>query len=369
MTKKRTRELDSAVPHQQEVQDEAQAPPGTAMETAILESETIKQDLETAGGQAIVVEIIKHTVQSTGHVLKHEEKGDQTDDQPQTQREPEGKRLLAQGAEGRVYVTSFLNSRHAVVKVRFSKKYRHPELDTRLTSKRISQEVRMMVRARKLGIRTPVLYDVKKDCGEIWMEYLEEQHGWRSLKSMLFDFEHNDFKEYLDSNVQESGQRTHHNITGTGSAALVLALKKNRGLMAMASLVGAKVAELHRGDIIHGDLTTSNIMIQKINNTESSKLSEFELAFIDFGLSTISTMDEDRAVDLYVLERAIESAHSLFADIFNEQIIDSYREAYKNSKDGSKRSADANSSITPGFRVIRKLEDVRMRGRKRVMIG
>lgn len=50
--------------------------------------------------------------------------------------------------------------------------------------------------------------------------------------------------------------------------------------------------------VIHGDLTTSN-MIYK----------DDQIYLIDFGLSYVKTSIEDRAVDLYVLERAFISTH------------------------------------------------------------
>lgn len=56
---------------------------------------------------------------------------------------------------------------------------------------------------------------------------------------------------------------------------------------------------MHKTDIIHGDLTTSNMLLR----------SSLDIVLIDFGLSYISTLIEDKAVDLYVLERAIGSTH------------------------------------------------------------
>lgn len=61
------------------------------------------------------------------------------------------------------------------------------------------------------------------------------------------------------------------------------------------------MAKLHDGGMIHGDLTTSNMIVRKADEA---------LVLIDFGLATIATLPEDKAVDLYVLERAITSAHS-----------------------------------------------------------
>lgn len=48
-------------------------------------------------------------------------------------------------------------------------------------------------------------------------------------------------------------------------------------------------------NIVHGDLTSSNIMIQNTSNAP---------ALIDFGLSSFAALVEDKAVDLYVLARS-----------------------------------------------------------------
>lgn len=69
----------------------------------------------------------------------------------------------------------------------------------------------------------------------------------------------------------------------------------------LAVRTGNAIASLHRANLIHGDLTTSNFMLRK---------SDMRVVFIDFGLSYTSTMAEDRAVDLYVLERAFLSTHT-----------------------------------------------------------
>ena len=63
--------------------------------------------------------------------------------------------------------------------------------------------------------------------------------------------------------------------------------------------LGRVIAQMHAHDIIHGDLTTSNFMLRAENN----------VVVIDFGLSTQSNLPEDKAVDLYVLERAFLSSH------------------------------------------------------------
>lgn len=105
--------------------------------------------------------------------------------------------------------------------------------------------------------------------------------------------------------------------------------------------IGQIIARLHSSEIIHGDLTTSNIII---SNTEP--------VLIDFGLSCVSNSVEDRAVDLYVLERAILSTHPSIGPTLFTSIIQSYAESVSNSKD-----------------TLSKLAQVQLRGRKRDMIG
>lgn len=110
------------------------------------------------------------------------------------------------------------------------------------------------------------------------------------------------------------------------------------------------MAKMHIAGIIHGDLTTSNILIQ--SDSEGHKIYQSRLALIDFGLSHVDNSAEDKGVDLYVLERALNSTFSNIPWFF-ETILLSYRNLYKNG----------------GEEVYKKLEDIRLRGRKRTMVG
>lgn len=112
----------------------------------------------------------------------------------------------------------------------------------------------------------------------------------------------------------------------------------------LATTIGATIGRLHFNDIIHGDLTTSNLLVR------SGNLSA--ITVIDFGLSFINTSAEDKGVDLYVLERALLSTHPDSEQVF-ETILGSYSKANKNS----------------GKETLKKLEEIRLRGRKRLMIG
>nr|ABB47633.1 expressed protein [Oryza sativa Japonica Group] len=213
--------------------------------------------------------------------------------------------LLKQGAEGRVFVSTFVG-RKCVIKERFSKKYRHPLLDSKLTLKRLNAEARCMTKARKLGVPTPVLYAVDPLLHTLTFEYVDGL----SVKDILLGFGSNGINE--------------------------------EQLIDIATQIGNAVGKLHDGGLVHGDLTTSNMIIK--NNTN-------QLVLIDFGLSFISTIPEDKAVDLYVLERALISMHSSCGDVM-EKILTAYRKASKQ-----------------WCATTNKLAQVRQRGRKRTMIG
>ena len=68
-------------------------------------------------------------------------------------------------------------------------------------------------------------------------------------------------------------------------------------------LIGTSVGGLHASGVVHGDLTTSNLVLRE------KKGGELEVVVIDFGLGSVSSSEEDMAVDLYVLERAFASTH------------------------------------------------------------
>ncbi|KAI9890632.1 MAG: hypothetical protein M1814_003830 [Vezdaea aestivalis] len=236
--------------------------------------------------------------------------------------------VIAQGAEAVLYKTSFfLNSLPCALKYRPPKLYRHPILDTRLTRHRILAEARVLVRCRKDGISVPGVYAL--DAGA----------GWLAL-------------EWIEGLVVREVLRDRHRVVvkdGTqGDEQFVLFMQK----------IGQAVGLLHRAEVVHGDLTTSN-MILRPGATPSSESFNGDarlqlggdIVLIDFGLASQSSQEEDRAVDLYVLERAFGSTHPK-AEKFFAEVLEGYSDSYKGAKG-----------------ALKKLEDVRMRGRKKSMIG
>ncbi|KAI7899422.1 TP53 regulating kinase [Cokeromyces recurvatus] len=221
---------------------------------------------------------------------------------------PENAVLIKQGAEARVFhLPSFLTlPEGCIAKERFKKSYRHPDLDQLLTSRRVVQEARCLYKCKKAGMDTPTVYYVDIPSATIYMENIVGV----TVKQKLLENQGDNYK-----NVDTD---------------------------ALAEKIGCSLAKMHELNIIHGDLTTSNLIIRD---------KEDSVAIIDFGLSSTSLLIEDKAVDLYVLERAFSSTHPETESMF-ATILEHY---FKNSKQAKQ--------------VSRKLEEVRMRGRKRTMVG
>lgn len=126
-------------------------------------------------------------------------------------------------------------------------------------------------------------------------------------------------------------------------------------LLKLAIAIGRVVGMMHCNHIIHGDLTTSNLLL--VGNPADS-----QIAVIDFGLASMEETAEDKGVDLYVLERALLSTHPSTEPLF-EAILHSYKETYTSS------SSQGNRGGVAADEVLRKLDEIRLRGRKRTMVG
>ncbi len=271
--------------------------------------------------------------------------------------------LITQGAEGHLLKTVFLDANTpAALKVRPSKPYRHQILDQRLTKQRVLAEARILVKLGNSSIAVPRLYaldwhveskrndeiggpgpraaSARADAGAwLLMEWIEG----RSVRQLLQE------RDRLEK------------------AGMSLAYSANEdAVRKLLRRIGRAVGEMHSvGGVVHGDLTSSNIMVrpnpkvEQMNGTAHDADVHLnlggEIVLIDFGLATQSVQDEDRAVDLYVLERAFGSTHPKQEGMFTEEVLES-QDGYKGSFKGSKA-------------VLKRLEEVRLRGRKRSMVG
>ena len=102
------------------------------------------------------------------------------------------------------------------------KRYRHPALEASISKKRLSQEARCILRARKNGVAAPCIYHIDYEAARIYMSFVVGQ----TLKAWL------------------------------------VALPADSELDAMLKAVGQSIAGLHDADVVHGDLTSSNIMVR-----------------------------------------------------------------------------------------------------------
>ncbi len=183
--------------------------------------------------------------------------------------------LIRQGAEAKLFRAEFQGN-PALLKARVPKGYRNRQLGEILRSTRTTGEANLLRKARGLGIKTPLLYSVDREKKEILMQFID---GPR-------------LKDVLE--------------------------KRNLGL---CRKVGQDIALMHGNNLIHGDLTTSNILVKGK-----------ELYFIDFGLGKSSGKDEDKAVDLLVFRKTFEATHVDLMPGGWELILEGYL-----AKAGSKR--------------------------------
>ncbi|GAB7322300.1 hypothetical protein MBLNU13_g03278t1 [Cladosporium sp. NU13] len=234
---------------------------------------------------------------------------------------PDSLTLITQGAEALLYRTTFLTpSTPAALKIRPTKPWRHPALDKRLTRQRVLAEARVLLKCAKEGVRVPAVLGVS------WEE------GWVAA-------------EWIEGPTVKAAVRGRR-VEGEGA---------EEGLRALMRRIGGAVGRLHAVGVVHGDLTTSNMMLAPEKGGAAGEGEgglEGEIVLIDFGLAAQTVQEEDRAVDLYVLERAFGSTHPREEGMFGE-VLEGYREAFPKGSKGT----------------LRRLEDVRMRGRKKSMIG
>ncbi len=245
--------------------------------------------------------------------------------------------LITQGAEGRLYKTThLLPDRPCALKYRPPKPYRHPILDARLTKARLSSEAKVLERCWREGVPVPAVYAVDPAAGWMMMEWIEGIPVRVGINDWL-------------------GERPEDGAETPPDA------EEETPLADLMMRIGTAIGALHRTGVVHGDLTTSNMMLRQkegsritdgsAGQADRTRAVEGGVVLIDFGLATQSMADEDRAVDLYVLERAFASTHPRAERLF-ATVLESYKHTFKKAPS-----------------VLIKLEDVRLRGRKRSMLG
>ena len=198
--------------------------------------------------------------------------------------------IIAQGAEAKIHRGQW-HGREVVIKERVSKAYRPKELDIRLRNSRLKAEAQLISQARKVEVRTPFIYDIDLQNSSITMEFIDGP----TAKNLLDD----------------SPERNE-----------------------LAKAIGEKIGRLHKANLIHGDLTTSNMLF--IGN---------EPCFIDFGLGEKSNEPEKKGVDMHLLKEALSSAHSEHPGLY-DIMASSYVSQYPEGK-----------------KILKIVEDIERRGR------
>ncbi len=186
-------------------------------------------------------------------------------------------KILSQGAEAILYIEEN-EGRKLLVKERVEKKYRVKQIDQKLRKERTNTEVSLLDRAARNGVSVPKVFDATDF--KIVMEFLEGD----KLKDTLNQ-------------------------------------KKESELKSISKQIGSTVAKLHSAGLVHGDLTTSNMIFHKDC-----------VYLIDFGLGKNSAKVEDQATDLYLLYEAVKSTHFKVLDIVWKGFLDGYLEYAKHKE-------------------------------------
>lgn len=203
--------------------------------------------------------------------------------------------IIAQGAESIILKTERWNQSF-VLKWRQSKPYLYKEIDSHLRKTRTSRECKMLSIARTLGVSTPAVYAVDLEDYTILMDY----------------------------------------IKGTQFKQIASSLPENQ-LKQFCFEFGRSIALLHKGDVVHGDPTTSNVIID----------SKSKLWLVDFGLSEMNATVEMKGVDLHLIHRALETTHWELQECMLKSTIKGYSDTLgEEAKD-----------------ILLRMEEIRERGR------
>jgi len=191
-------------------------------------------------------------------------------------------KIIAQGAEAKLY-----KDNDKIIKKRISKNYRIKELDEALRKTRTKREAKILEKLPK-EIPSPSL--LRQDKTDLEMSFIKGEK----------------VRDVLDINLK------------------------------LCNELGKKIAIMHNAGIIHGDLTTSNMIYDK------------KIYFIDFGLSYFSEKIEDKAVDLHLLRQALESKHYRVYEKAFKLVLEGYKSKVKKYKE-----------------IMTRLEKVESRGRNK----
>jgi len=204
--------------------------------------------------------------------------------------------LLKKGAEASLFLKSW-HGRRVIVKARFPKKYRPAELDEKIRSYRTAHEPQLMHEAKKAGVPTPTIFLVDLKNSAITMEFVEGEQ------------------------VKQ-----------------VLPRVSRREQQELCVEMGVLIGKMHRHGVVHGDLTTSNMILS----------GEGKIFLVDFGLGEKNSETEARGVDLHLMKRALQSTHCKFAEECFRNVLKGYSEVL---------------GVEDAEKVFDKIREIERRGR------
>ena len=202
--------------------------------------------------------------------------------------------ILGIGAEAILVKTKFYDF-EVVRKTRVRKAYRDATLDSRIRSKRTILEAKLLAYSKCIGVPVPTVLYVDAHNATIIIDYIKG----KKLRDILDKLPESDLRKIFHA-------------------------------------IGREVGLLHRAGIVHGDLTTSNMIV-----------SGGKVFLIDFGLGYFSKELEDRAVDIHLFLRALESTHPNYVKVAFDSFVRGYREIMGEYVDS----------------VLNRVKEIRLRGR------
>ena len=182
------------------------------------------------------------------------------------------KRLLTLGAESAIYKVEYWGMTLAL-KWRPIKPYLHNEIDKLLRTSRTSRECKMLTFVRTLGVPTPAVHSVDISNHLILMDFIEGQQ----------------FKQ-------------------------LVSVSSKKRITTLCHEFGKLLGIMHMSDVVHGDPTTSNAVV----DTQS------KMWLVDFGLAEKNASIEMKGVDMHLLRRAYETTHWNLQETMLESTMDGY---------------------------------------------
>jgi len=202
-------------------------------------------------------------------------------------------KLIKQGAEAKLFLSRRENQ-DVIIKERIKKRYRIEQIDKKIRKTRTSRESNLISETRRAGVPTPKIFEINKEDYKIIMEYIDGKR----------------IKELLNKSDKKTIER-------------------------VSIEIGNLIGKIHSAGIIHGDLTTSNMILRNE-----------KIYFIDFGLGFFSRKIEDQGTDLKLLNEALKSTHFKILNLCWKNVLKGYKMEYNKAE-----------------QVLKKIEEIKKRAR------